>query len=346
MPGCAAVRPVLVAVTLAPSVMSLAAPVASRSTMPLEAVTPPRFMAPALVTATALPADRLPTLTVVLLSMSIEPAVALSESTVMPVPALATRLPVLATMVPPSALMLVPALSPMALPERFTVLPSLRLMELPAEMSRLPAAVRLLVLPLLPPSLTLRSMAPAALSRIAPEVVLFRLVVEASRMSRPELTLMAATLSARPLRVVCRLPPSVMSWPVPPDSESTPFAVVSASASIAPVVVNARPPAVLIGRPSAIRLPMAGPDTVTAMSPPATVASVALAPLSNRPWSPAAAPPVAEMVMALFCARTIPKPRVPSMNTPLSLATPGPAAPVIVMPPLPPAAVDSMVPPM
>ncbi len=211
MPGCAAVRPVLVAVMLAPSVMSLAAPAASRSTMPLAAVTPPRFMVPALVTDTALPADTLPALTVAPLAMSIEPAVALSESAVMPVAAPTTRSPVLATMLPPSALMLVPALSPRDLPERLTVLPSLRLMEAPAVMSRLPAAVRLFVLPLLPPSSTLRLMAPAALSRIAPEVVVSRLVVEASRMSRPEVTLIAATLSASPLRVVCRLPSSVMS---------------------------------------------------------------------------------------------------------------------------------------
>ncbi len=131
---------------------------------------------------------------------------------------------------------------------------------------------------------------------------------------------------------------------MPLDNESTPFVVVSACASIAPVVENASAPAVVIGRPSVMRLPMAGPDTVTATSPPAIVPIMALAPLSSKPWSLAAVPPVAVTLIALFWARTTPRPLEPSMKTPLSLPVPGPAVPVIVMPLPPPAAVDSMVP--
>ena len=56
----------------------------------------------------------------------------------------------------------------------------------------------------------------AACRRIAPEVLLVRLVVLAlavpSRMSRPEVTDMAATLLANPLLVACRLPVIWMSF--------------------------------------------------------------------------------------------------------------------------------------
>ena len=82
-------------------------------------------------------------------------------------------------------------------------------------MSRLPAAVSALLATLVPASLTLRSTARAALSRIAPEVRLVRLAVEAIRMSRPEFTVIAAAVSARPELVACMLPLSVMSLAAP-----------------------------------------------------------------------------------------------------------------------------------
>ena len=115
-------------------------------------------------------------------------------------------------------------------------------------MARLPAALMLLAALLPPPSLTLRSTSRAAVSTMAPEVSALRLLVEPMRMSRPELAVMAAAVSARAALVACTVPLSVMSLPAP--------ALVSVTVPLPPV------PAVIV--------PMVSPVTeVTAMSLPA-----------------------------------------------------------------------------
>ena len=226
MPGCAGSRPLLVEVMLPPRLMSLAAPVLVRATTPLEAVSAPRPKLPAPSTKIEVPAPRAPVLTPAPALMSIEPALAPSVSTVMVEPALSTMLPVLATTLPPMGPMLVPALSVIALAKRLIASPSLREIELPALMSMLPAALMALAItPPAPPSLTLRFTAPAAFKTMAPVVVAVRLVLEASRMSRPETMLIAGALSARPVLVACRLALRVMSPPAALlVSEIKPFA--------------------------------------------------------------------------------------------------------------------------
>ncbi len=89
----------------------------------------------------------------------------------------------------------------------------------PAWRSRFPAAAILVLAELLPLSLTFRFRLLAACSRIAPEVLLVMLVALAlavpSRMSRPEVTEMAATLDASPV-LVAWMWPSRTTSPVPP----------------------------------------------------------------------------------------------------------------------------------
>ena len=117
--------------------------------------------------------------------------------------ALNVRSPVLALKLPPPpGAMTVPASRLTALPEPLTALLSVREMEVPAVMSRLPAAVSALLATLAPASLTLRSILPAALNLMAPEVTVLSPVVEATRMSRPDATVIAGVVSLSPALVV------------------------------------------------------------------------------------------------------------------------------------------------
>ena len=131
--------------------------------------------------------------------------------TVTPVAPSNATLPVLAMMLPPKLPIVVPAVTAIALPPRLTASLSLRPIELPAVNCRFPAAVIALVAMEPPPSLTFKSIAPEAARTRAPEVLVIKSEVDLIRMSRPEVMLMAATLSARPALVVCNEPFKLMS---------------------------------------------------------------------------------------------------------------------------------------
>ena len=206
MAACVASNPVLVADTSPSKLMSLAAPAAVSAISPLEAVRLPRVMAAALPTVTEVPALMAPVETPAPALIWTAPSVAVSASVVMVELALRMRPPVVATIGLPVWPMVVPAVIATDLPFIVTALPSDLEMEVPAERSRLPAAVNELVAPLPPPSLTLRSMAPAALSLMAPDVLVVRLAVEAILMSRPEASVMPAAESARPAWLESKLP--------------------------------------------------------------------------------------------------------------------------------------------
>ena len=212
--GCETASPVVVMLISPLSSKSLLVPLAFRTTAPAMLPSVPKVIVPLLVRATPVPAlnalvSRLAAAPTVML-----PALALREvSTTLPPEALTTALPVLATIAPPKAEMLPAAARFSAAPLKPTLLPSERKMLPPAVRPTLPTAVKALAEPLPPKSLTFRSMAPAALSKIAPEVLANRLVVLARLMLPPPLTLIAATLPARPVLVVVRLPLRLMSNP-------------------------------------------------------------------------------------------------------------------------------------
>ena len=228
-------RAALVALTLAPRLMSLAAPLAVSAITPLALLRLPTLMDAALFRVMPKAASSAPVLTPApLLVTATEPSVALSVSSVMAPAAFTTTSALLATMLPPVGPMLVPAFRAMALPARLMLLPSLRAIEAAAVMSTLPAALMVLgMTPPAPKSLTLRSIAPPALSLMAPEVLDVRLVVEPIRMFRPDETLIAATLSARPAAVAFSAAFTLTSLPAPIAlSEIAPLDVVNAPATV------------------------------------------------------------------------------------------------------------------